>query len=104
MLNNNPSSMMSSVNTPATGSSDSPSRLSPLEAIINTLHGHHTPMNRPPTKRKRQIERPYGQSLTSIDALMQLQEKENNQKKKNKAELLPKKTSIEKKRGATSRQ
>ena len=37
-------------------------------------------------KRKRQIDRPYGESITSVDAYLKLKKTENNRKRKNTKE------------------
>ncbi|CAF2132996.1 unnamed protein product [Rotaria magnacalcarata] len=52
-----------------------------LNAITTAIGKHMSPMITSTNKRKRMVERPYGESLTSVEAYLKVQEKENKRKK-----------------------
>ncbi|CAF4149234.1 unnamed protein product [Rotaria sp. Silwood2] len=52
-----------------------------LNAITAAIDKHMSPMVTANNKRKRIVERPYGESLTSVEAFLKVQEKENKRKK-----------------------
>ncbi|CAM4744139.1 unnamed protein product [Rotaria magnacalcarata] len=52
-----------------------------LNAITTAIGKHMSPMITSTNKRKRMVERPYGESLTSVKAYLKVQEKENKRKK-----------------------
>ena len=54
---------------------------SALDAITIVINYHMVRMVPTTQKRKRIIEWPYGESLTSLQALLKIQEKENKRKK-----------------------
>jgi hypothetical protein len=61
-------------------------RRSSLEVITDVISGFltstaHTTVN----KRKHRLDRPYGESLTNVEALKKIQEKENKTQKRKKA-------------------
>lgn len=53
-----------------------------LHAMTNVINNFMSNVDQTTTKRKRVIERPYGESLTSIDALLRVNEKESKKKKR----------------------
>jgi hypothetical protein len=68
---------------------------SALDAITLAINNHMAPKTTLDTqKRKRLVERPYGESLTSVEALVKIQQKENSRKK---TQSKPKKTSAKRK-------
>ncbi len=52
-----------------------------LSAITSAINNHMSPIATVNNKRKRLVERPYGESLTSVEAFHKIQEKENKRKK-----------------------
>lgn len=57
-----------------------------LNAITVAIDNHMRPSITPTNKRKKQIDRPYGESITSVDAYMKIKAKENSRKRKSTKE------------------
>jgi hypothetical protein len=57
-----------------------------LDAITLAINNHMKPTTTVTNGKRRQIDRPYGESLTSVDAYMKIQQKENARKGKRKKE------------------
>jgi hypothetical protein len=76
-----------------------------LNAITTAVNNHMSPMATVNNKRKRLVERPYGESLTSVEAFQKVQEKENKRKKQktNSTNSTRKPTRTTKKTAASSR-
>jgi len=71
--------------TTITSNSATPNR-SILDAISIAIDNHMRPSIRPTNQRKKQIDRPYGESITSFDAYMKIKAKENSRKKRSNKE------------------
>lgn len=54
----------------------------PLEAITIAINNHMAPNMAPSNKRRRVVDRQYGESLTSVDALLKVHQKETTRKQK----------------------
>jgi hypothetical protein len=67
--------------TPVLDPSDKMNNQSALDAITIAINNFMAPTLPTTQKSKRMIERPYGESLTSVQALVKIQEKENKRKK-----------------------
>ena len=65
-----------------------------LNALTTAINNHMTSSQQITTKRKRVVERPYGESLTTVEALLKVNEKEK--KKRQKTTRKPQSTSIKK--------
>ncbi len=61
--------------------SETPNRLA-LEAITNAINNHMKPTITTTNGKRKQIERPYGESITSIDAYIKIQNQEKSRKKR----------------------
>ncbi|CAF4577015.1 unnamed protein product, partial [Rotaria sp. Silwood2] len=57
-----------------------------LDAITTAINNHMKPTLIAANKRKKQIDRPFGESLTSVDAYIKINNKENARKKKSTKE------------------
>ncbi|CAF4769515.1 unnamed protein product [Rotaria socialis] len=53
-----------------------------LNALTKAINNHMTSSQQIANKRKRAVERPYGESLTNMDVLLKLNEKDNKKKSK----------------------
>ena len=54
-----------------------------LNALTTAINNHMTSSQLITTKRKRVVEQPYGESLTTVEALLKVNEKEKKKKAKN---------------------
>ena len=54
----------------------------PLEVVTSVINNLMTSSEPPRSKRKRMIERPFGESLTSMDAILKINQKENQTRKR----------------------
>lgn len=61
---------------------------SALDAITNAINNHMKPTIIATNKRRKQIDRPFGESITSVDAYIKIQNKENTRKKKHQKKRL----------------
>ncbi len=57
-----------------------------LNAITNAIDKHMKPTIIAVNSKRKQIDRPYGESVTSVDAYVKIQNKENNRKRKSTKE------------------
>jgi hypothetical protein len=64
---------------------DTVSTRTPLEAVTSVINNLMVSTETLSNKRKRVIDRPYGESLTAIDAILKVNEKENQSKKRKAA-------------------
>ena len=97
------SSVISNLSTENETSFGSPdlhrnSNRSPLEAITTVINNFMAPTIPAAPKRKRAVKRPYGESLTSEDALARVEEEENTRKKRTSTKKTPNNQSAPRKR------
>jgi hypothetical protein len=57
-----------------------------LDAITAAINNHMKPTITATSQRKRQVDRPYGESVTSVDAYIKISNKENARKRKSTKE------------------
>jgi hypothetical protein len=72
-----------------TTDSEKPAR-SALDAITIPINNHMKPTIVATEKRRKQIDRPFGESITSVDAYMKINNREKARKKKSTKENNPK--------------
>ena len=66
---------------PLDGRQSQSSRI-PLEAITKAINNHMALNMAPSNKHRRVVDRQYGESLTSVDALLKVEQKETSRKQK----------------------
>lgn len=85
VTNSNPIQAVASDDSFTVAGDDPVPVYTPLQAMTNVINNFMSNVEQPVRKKKKMIDRPYGESLTSMDALLKVNEKENQKKRRTKA-------------------